>query len=70
MNDGNAYNSYANPWPTNHPIPSNQANMKLARAYFVIQRYTQSFSPREALNKGTMFPELYRPWLPQGRKGI
>lgn len=69
MNDGYAYNLYANPWQPFHsmppampPAPTNPPNMQLARAYFVIQKYTDSFPPREALDKGTMFPELYSPW--------
>ncbi|HHZ12443.1 MAG TPA: spore coat associated protein CotJA [Clostridiales bacterium] len=41
------------------PFPPNS---KLARAFFVAQRYTTSFPPREALERGTMFPELFTPW--------
>lgn len=33
--------------------------MKLAHAYVPWQHYKQAFSPREALQKGTLFPELY-----------
>jgi len=36
--------------------------IELARAYIPFQIYTKSFSPEEALAKGTMFPELYRPY--------
>lgn len=34
----------------------------LARAHIVIQKFTDSFSPQEALDKGTLFPELYCPY--------
>lgn len=35
---------------------------ELARAYIVPQEYGETFNPREALCKGTLFPELYRPY--------
>ncbi len=35
---------------------------ELARAHIVIQKFTDSFSPQEALAKGTLFPELYCPY--------
>ncbi|NMB27411.1 MAG: spore coat associated protein CotJA [Tissierellia bacterium] len=34
----------------------------LARAYVPIQIMNQVYSPSEALKKGTLFPELYRPY--------
>ncbi|MCE5285224.1 MAG: spore coat associated protein CotJA [Pelosinus sp.] len=34
-------------------------NMRLAHAYVPWQCYTKAFSPCEALNKGTLFPELF-----------
>lgn len=44
-------------------------NYELAQAYIPFQYYTNSFSPKEALRKGTLFPELYRPYLPgKGRR--
>ncbi|MDD3919887.1 MAG: spore coat associated protein CotJA [Eubacteriales bacterium] len=33
----------------------------LATAYMPVQNYTAGFTPREALEHGTMFPELLRP---------
>lgn len=36
--------------------------MRLATAYVPWQRYGRTFSPREALMKGTLFPELYQPY--------
>mgnify|MGYP001943804217 FL=1 len=38
--------------------------LELARAYIPYQEYTRSWSPEEALERGTMFPELYRPYSP------
>lgn len=35
------------------------ANRLLAHAYVPWQRYEEAFSPKEALMKGTLFPELY-----------
>jgi hypothetical protein len=34
----------------------------LARAYIPFQTMNQVFSPSEALKKGTLFPELYKPY--------
>lgn len=36
--------------------------MELARAYVLYQRYGPTYPPREALEKGTLFPDLYRPY--------
>ena len=35
---------------------------ELATAYVVFQEYTQIYGPMEAWAKGTVFPELYRPY--------
>ncbi len=35
----------------------------LARAYVPFQIMNQVYSPSEALEKGTLFPELYRPYM-------
>lgn len=40
---------------------------ELARAYVPPQRYSQVWSPAEGLMKGTIFPELYRPYEPEMR---
>lgn len=34
-------------------------NMRLAHSYVLWQCYHKAFSPCEALNKGTLFPELF-----------
>ncbi|HLR33987.1 MAG TPA: spore coat associated protein CotJA [Tissierellales bacterium] len=36
---------------------------QLARAYVPFQIMNQIFSPEEALRKGTLFPELYEPYM-------
>lgn len=36
---------------------------ELARACVPSQVMSQLFSPREALQKGTLFPELYKPYV-------
>lgn len=35
---------------------------RLAQAYVIWQRYGPTFSPAEALEKGTIFPDLYSPY--------
>lgn len=35
---------------------------RLAQAYVIWQKYGTIFSPAEALEKGTVFPELYSPY--------
>ena len=42
---------------------------ELARAYVVIQEYSKIYSPKEALARGTAFPELYQPYRMKGKKG-
>lgn len=36
--------------------------MHLARAYVPVQLYGKTYPLAEALEKGTLFPELYRPY--------
>jgi len=40
------------------------ATMQLAHSYVPWQCYEAAFSPQEALMKGTLFPELYGPYMP------
>ena len=35
---------------------------RLAQAYVIWQKYGRTFTPAEALEKGTIFPDLYRPY--------
>lgn len=35
---------------------------ELAQAYIIPQVYRGGYTPKEALSKGTFFPELYRPY--------
>lgn len=38
-------------------------NLKLARAYVPFQIYNKRFSPMDGLKAGTIFPELYIPYV-------
>lgn len=42
---------------------------ELARAYVVIQPYTDIYDPKEGLQRGTIFPELYQPYHQNSKKG-
>lgn len=44
--------------PPGAPYPG----MELARAYIPIQRWGQVYPPAKALEYGTLFPELLRPY--------
>lgn len=70
MIDTYAYNQVGNPWRPDCVIVPFPPSSKLARAYFIFQKYTTSFPPKEALYKGTMFPDLYSPWPSRYKKGI
>lgn len=39
--------------------------LELARAYVLPQVYSTVWSPAEGLRKGTIFPELCRPYVPR-----
>lgn len=43
-------------------------NIRLAMAYVPYQKLCTLFSPMEALNKGTAFPELYSPYDGEDKK--
>ncbi|MFW5980531.1 MAG: spore coat associated protein CotJA [Halanaerobiaceae bacterium] len=42
-------------------------NMKLAHAYVPVQQYSENFSLEDALQKGTLFPELWMPYKKEYR---
>lgn len=42
---------------------SKRSEVEYARAYVPYQQYTKSYSPEVSLEKGTMFPELYKPYI-------
>ncbi|NPV25848.1 MAG: spore coat associated protein CotJA [Firmicutes bacterium] len=42
---------------------------ELARAYVPFQVYTNRFEPIEGLRRGTIFPELVRPYVKKGKNG-
>ena len=43
-------------------------NKELARAHIEIQHFHKRWDPMEGLLKGTVFPELYRPYYPRQSK--
>ncbi|MFW6238269.1 MAG: spore coat associated protein CotJA [Bacillota bacterium] len=45
-------------------------DMKLAHAYVPVQQYTDNYSPTRALNRGTLFPDLYMPYNPDQERGF
>ena len=59
-------NNYPNMVMMDYPKMGPQ--FELARAYVRIQFFYQQFSPAEGLMKGTIFPELYRPYPPSQEK--
>ncbi|MEC9489144.1 MAG: spore coat associated protein CotJA [Halanaerobium sp.] len=42
--------------------PANWPGMRLAQAYIPYQIMNMTYSPFEALQRGTLFPELYQPY--------
>ncbi|MDR5659028.1 spore coat associated protein CotJA [Serpentinicella sp. ANB-PHB4] len=51
-----------------YPIPFMPLYPKLANAYVPYQRFVSAFPLSEALEKGTLFPELYDPYVPENKK--
>ena len=49
------------------PVPVMPLHPRLARAYVPFQVYQSSFSLAEALDKGTLFPDLYQPYGKQNK---
>jgi len=45
--------------PETWPAPTEK---NLAKAYVPIQEYDKAYHPLQALFRGTLFPELYRPY--------
>lgn len=45
----------------------NWRGLRLARAYMPVQTFTRKFEPFEALQRGTLFPELYQPYRARER---
>ena len=56
--------------PKNNCIPQETVirNVRLAAAYVPYQKLCTTFSPIEALSKGTVFPELYSPYEGKDKK--
>ncbi len=60
---------YPPPMPYRPEYPSMGGRQELAEAYIPYQQYTTSFPPMEALEMGTMFPELVRPYTKRDCEG-
>lgn len=43
-------------------------HMELARAYVPVQHYTDKYPLDTALNRGTLFPDLWRPYRKKRRR--
>ncbi len=43
-------------------------NVELAQAYVPFQKITRMYGPEESLYKGTIFPDLYKPYKPYMKK--
>lgn len=52
---------------TNPNMP-NQKQVKLAQAYIPYQTYANLFPVTEALFRGTIFQDLYQPYVKQGKR--
>ena len=51
------------PDPDIYPIPFMPECVMMAHAYVPYQTYMQAYPLTEALDKGTLFPELYQPYI-------
>ncbi|MGI6705141.1 MAG: spore coat associated protein CotJA [Clostridia bacterium] len=49
------------------PQETTLTNVRLATAYVPFQKFCGTFTPIEALSKGTAFPELYSPYIPENK---
>jgi len=63
----NQNNSCCNPTIQSYPKIETSKDMVLAMAYVPWQCFGNVLEPDQALKKGTMFPELYKPFV--GCKG-
>lgn len=52
-----------------YPLPFMPYCVKMAHAYVPYQCFTNSYPIQEALLKGTYFPELYQPYMPEKKLG-
>lgn len=54
--------------PAAAPTTNNEslANLPLAMAYVPFQQWSKTFELEQGLSKGTIFPELYKPFLGEG----
>ena len=52
------------------PVPIMPICPILARAYVPYQVYQMSFNLNEALEKGTLYPELYQPYVERRKRHV
>ena len=45
-----------------------RCDLPLAMAWFGDQKYGTTYNPEDALERGTLFPELDKPWLAPQRR--
>ncbi|ABR49777.1 hypothetical protein Amet_3655 [Alkaliphilus metalliredigens QYMF] len=50
-----------------YPIPFMPRQVMLANAYIPYQSFVDAYSLSEALMKGTLFPELFQPYVPEDK---
>ncbi|MDK2820196.1 MAG: hypothetical protein PWP31_161 [Clostridia bacterium] len=48
--------------PNDDKLEKQSFSYELARAYVPWQRFTKKWDPMEGLTRGTIFPELYKPY--------
>jgi hypothetical protein len=53
--------------PETVPVSTTMTCMRLARAYIPAQPYTALYPLPEGLRKGTIFPNLYYPYMESSR---
>ncbi|HEX7712844.1 MAG TPA: spore coat associated protein CotJA [Bacillota bacterium] len=46
----------------------NRVTLELAQAYVPVQIFVNRWEPKKALMMGTIFPELYRPYVSRDRE--
>lgn len=56
------------PNPSIYPIPFMPMYVMMARAYVPYQTYMQAYPLTEAIFRGTLFPELYQPYIEKDQR--
>ncbi|WP_432667360.1 spore coat associated protein CotJA [Wukongibacter baidiensis] len=54
-----------------YPAPNMMmGKWQLARPYIINQPFTSIYPPEEALKRGTIFPDLYKPYVSTEKKEV